>query len=108
MKRNTIYPYVVPSIDSNINSQNYYNKHSLIDSTIGVSSHINPNLIQSFIVMLLEFWFVCNGIPNIIDLSWIFLRYILHISYITFLCLILSQEVCCYLVYLQYNDGMNP
>ena len=123
MKRSTIYPYVVPSIDSNINSQDYYNNHSLIDSTFGVSSHNNPNLIQSSIhniiigpkdinfnivvytivdsikdqsfpnqkvqlklfyfftfeediiilfsinVMLLKLWLVCNGIPNLIDIS---------------------------------------
>ena len=107
MKRNIFYPYFVTSIDSSINSQNPSNKHSLIVSPIGVSSHINHNPIQSFVVMLLKFCFVCNGIPDIIVFSWIFLRYILHISGITFYCLILRQGVCCYLVYLWYNNGMN-
>ena len=84
LNRSIFYPYVVPSIDSSINSQHTFNKHSLIDSPIGVSSHINHNPIRSFVIMLLNFCFVCNGIPDIIVLSWIFLRYILHISYITF------------------------
>ena len=78
-----------------------------LTSTIGVSSRINPNPIQSFIVMLLKFCFVCNRIPDIIVFLWIFVRYILLISDITFYCLILRQGVCCYLVYLWYNNGMN-
>ena len=105
MKRSLFYSDVVPSIDPSINSQCLSNKHSLIDSIIGVSSHINPNPIQSFIVMLLKFCFVCSEIPDIIVFSWIFLRYNLHISGITFCCLILRQGVCCYLIYLWYNDG---
>ena len=107
MKRNIFYPYFVPSIDSYINSQNLYNKHLLIDSLIEVSSHINHNTIRSFFIMLLKFCFVCNRIPDIIVFSWIFVRYILLISDITFYCLILRQGVCCYLVYLWYNNGMN-
>ena len=107
MKRNIFYPYIVPCIDSSINSLNLFNKHSLIDSLIGVSSQFNHNPIQSFLIMLLNLCFVCNGIPDITVFSWIFLRSILHISGITFYCLILRQGVCCYLVYLWYNNGMN-
>ena len=107
MKRNIFYPYIIPCIDSSINSQNPFNKHSLIDPPIGVSSHFNHNPIQSFVIMLLNLCFMCNGIPNITVFSWIFLRSILHISGITFYCLILRQGVCCYLVYLWYNNGMN-
>ena len=107
MKRSIFYPYVIPSVGSSINSQHPFNKLSLIDSPIGVSSHINHNLIRSFFIMLLKFCFVCNKIPDIIVFSWIFIRFILHISGITFYCLILRQGVCCYLVYLWYNNGMN-
>ena len=156
MKRRTIYPCVVPSIDSSINSQDYYNNHSLIDYTFGVSSHNNPNSIQSSIhnkiigpedfniniivytsvdlikdsrvpiqkvqlklfyfltfeediiilfsinVMLLELWLVCNGIPNLIDILWIFLIYLLHNIFLSYT----KTVVCCYLVYLWHNDGM--
>ena len=98
-KRSIFYPYVVPSIDSSINSQNPSNKHLLIDSPIGVSSHINHNPIRSFFIMLLKFCFVCNRIPDIIVFSWIFVRHFLLISDIFFYCLILRQGVCCYLVY---------
>ena len=84
MKRNIFYPYIVPCIDSSINSQNPFNKHSLIDSPIGVTSHFNHNPIQSLVIMLLNLCFVCNGIPDITVFSWIFLS-ILHLSGITFL-----------------------
>ena len=133
-----IYPCVVPRIDSSINSQDYYNNHSLIESTFCVFSYNNPNSIQSSIhnniigpedininiivytsvdlikdprfpiqkvqlklfyfltfeediiilfsinVMLLELWLVCNEIPDIIDISWIFSIHLLHNIFILY------------------------
>ena len=48
-KKRTIHSCVVPSIDSSIIIQNYFNNHSLIDTIYDVSSHTYPNSIQSTI-----------------------------------------------------------
>ena len=67
MKRSIFYPYVVPSIDSSINSQNPSNKHSLIDSTIDISSHISI-LIQFKVSLLccLNFVLYATEFPTLL------------------------------------------